>query len=303
MKADIFIPTTGNVKALNLCLKSLERQPNKYFKIILVANKKMAEIEKLISNFRTLRINYLIQRELELVGAANAALKNSTNSIFIRIDDDVVVTRYWLANIIKTFNSDQKIGAVTGPTLMTEKGMSSRDSIMILEELRRSKNFIFKILFILYKNYIYEGKLYAVSAFAKSGAFSLGSNFRKYIPKISQEVENLEACNFAVKKSLLKKIGGFDKTFERGLGEYHEADVAFKIRNLGYKIIFDPKVKVQHKVELSRKKIRPDAWRRISNFIVFYRRHIGIKNLDYFCRFLTNVLFQNSYHLYKFLKK
>ncbi len=116
-------------------------------------------------------------------------------------------------------------------------------------------------------------------------------------------VDNFEACNFACRTKLLKKLGGFSPLFSRGLGEYHEADAARKVIETGHKILFNPKAVVWHKVENGgTNKVRPDARYRIFNFIVFYRKHFKKNAIDYKIRFLTNVFMQNMYYIYKYFK-
>lgn len=302
IQANIFIPTTNRVKSLHKCLQSLNNQSNKEFSIIIIGKEKNALVKKVIKKFNSLNILYTVQKKRGLVGAANEALKKSNHSIFVRIDDDVVCDKNWFKNILLTFGKNKKIGAVTGPTLLTKKGFQSRDMLKILEIARKNSNIFLKFFYNFYNDYICEGKLFHVGRFFKSGAFSIGSNFAACLKLKLTEVENLEACNFACQTDLIKKLGGFDRTFEKGLGEYHEADLAFKIRKLGYKIIFNPKIKVWHHVENSAVKTRPDSLNRLRNFIIFYKRHIGFKNLGYFFRFSVNLFGQISYHIYKSLE-
>lgn len=299
--ADIFIPTLNRIHSLKRCLESLNKQTIKNFRIILVGKEKNKEIRNLIKSFKNLKIIYRLQKKPGLVAAANLALSISQSRLFVRIDDDVEVDKNWFKNILLTFRLDKKIGAVTGPTLLTEKGIASRDVTKVLETTRKSQNIFLHFFYSFYNYYLCENKLYEVAKFFKSGAFSIGSNFKTSLKLKSREVENLEACNFASLTGILKQIGGFDQTFSQGLGEYHEADVAFKIRKLAWKIIFNPKVKLWHRLESSPVEIRPDSLNRLKNFIFFYKRHIGFKNLDYFFRFAANVCCQVSYHIYKSL--
>ncbi len=302
IQANIFIPTTNRIKSLHKCLQSLNNQSNKNFVIILIGIEKNISIEQVIKKFTDLTIDYFVQKKPGLVGAANEALHKSEHRIFIRIDDDVIVDKNWFKNITEAFLKDKKIGAVTGPTLLTNQGIKSRDSINYLNQSKQSKNIFCRILYKIYNDYIYENKMYEVDRFFRSGAFSIGANFKECLKLKPHEVENLEACNFACKTNLLKQFGGFDTTFEKGLGEYHEADCAFKIKKLGYKIVFVPKVKVWHHVENSFFKTRPDSLNRLKNFIIFYKRQIGFRNLDYFFRFFANLIGQISYHIYKSLE-
>lgn len=299
-KADIFIPTSKQPISLKSCLDSLNKQSTKDFRIIIVAKVDLQEIKDLIKKYN-LNIVYLVQKNRGLVNAANTALTKSRSTIFIRIDDDVTVSKNWLKEILATFDSSKNIAAVTGPTILSIKGLKSRDSMAYVTS-KPKRNLISRLLDKLYYQYIMEGKARKIGLFFKSGAFSIGSNFKSSLSAKRQAVQNLEACNFAVKRRYIFKFGGFDRTFELGLGEYHEADLAMKIRSVNKKIIFNPKAYVNHNVEFDSPSVRPDSYNRIKNFIVFYRRHIGFRNIDYFLRFFSNVLFQNGYYVYKFIK-
>lgn len=145
-----------------------------------------------------------------------------------------------------------------------------------------------------------EGQPFTLGKWFKSGAFSLGSNYPKCLSlKEPIEVDHHEACNMAVKKVLLEKIGGFDETYV-GIGEFNEPDVSFKIGKIGYKIIFDPKAAVYH---LSSKegffKERPSSYGRVRNFINFYFKHIKPNTPDKFIRFFSYLLFLNGFFIYK----
>ena len=63
--------------------------------------------------------------------------------------------------------------------------------------------------------------------FLRSGAFTLGNNFEEASDQPIQEVNNLEACNWAVRKELLVKVGGFDPAYT-GIGEGNEPDARSK---------------------------------------------------------------------------
>lgn len=298
--ADIFIPTSKNEVVLDKCLASLEKQSNKNFRVILVSFNNSSELDSVCKKFHSLRILHLVQKKRGILDAANLALKHANKKIFVRIDDDVTVTPYWFENIVRSFTQNENIGGVTGPTWLTEEGKKSRDSIAFLSETK-SDNFLTSIMRHFYLDYLYEGKLYKTGIFLRSGNFSIGSNFREHT-KYVEDVMNFEACNFAVRRDLIVKMGGFDRLFERGLSDYHEADIACKIRALGYRIIFNPKASVVHHIESDTMTSRPDTYHRIQNFIFFYKRHIGIKNPDYLLRFLANVFSQNMYYCYKFIK-
>lgn len=301
MKADIFIPTKNRLVSLNLLFKSLEIQSKKTFNILLIGDKKSNRLAKLIKNHKKLKINYSVSKNRGLVNASNEALKRVRGDIFIRIDDDVVLSKNWFKAIVETFSKNAAVGAVTGPTIIDPDRYRNRDSIYAATVLDTSENPLKKTLWHILKKYLYENKIYNVSTFTKGGSFTLGSNFKKCLKiKNPIDVTNLEACNFAIRTNILKDLGGFDTIFAKGLGEYHEADIAFKIRRSGYKIFFHPKAAVEHRVEKQEVSTRPDSFNRIRNFIIFYKRQIGIKSPAHLLGFSLNLIAQNSYYLYKF---
>ena len=295
-KATICIPTTRSSHAIYECLDSLEAQSNRSFQVILVtkvkAPKRMSR-----AKIYSFPITVMKQKRDGLVGAMNDGFDKTTTEYFIRIDDDVVLDTGWFNNIIKPFD-DQKVGGVTGPTLIDDIRRDERDVFSFLKKIE--KNILLKKLII---EYLYEDKLYEVSTSLPSGVFTLGSNFAKYIPKKSIMVNNLEACNFAVRTQLLRACGGFDEVFINGLSDYHEADIAMKIQKAGYSIVFHPKAITHHNIKRGIHDTRPNAYHRIQNFIRFYKRHFIIDSLDDLMRFSTNLLVQNCYYMYTGLKR
>ncbi len=303
MKADIFIPTSNRINALNNCLTSLNNQTDKKFNVFLVGLKKDKDVEKLVASFKNLKIDYFLQKKPGIIGAANEALKKTKGEIFIRTDDDVILDKGWFKNLIQTYQEDKMVGGVTGPTIMNKKGIESRDLTAFLNNFKKSQNLFSKLLNLIYYRYIYEGKIKEVSIFLKSGAFSLGSNFSDCL-KIKNiiQVDGLEACNWSCRTKLLKSLGGFDEIYLKGIGDCHESDIPFKIKKLGYKIVFNPKAKLEHHVEIGKvQKARPASFYRIQNFIIFYHRYFPIKSFDQLLRFKVNLLMQNGYYFYRFL--
>ena len=147
-----------------------------------------------------------------------------------------------------------------------------------------------------------EGEPLRVSHFFKSGAFAIGANYKSCLKyKKAFSVDDLQACNWAAKKDLLKKIGGFD-TIYLGIGEYHEPDAAQKIMKLGFKLYFNPRAIVYHKPSKEGFfKERPEAYGRALNFVNFYFRHIKPDTLDKTLRFSIYLTFLNLFWIYKFL--
>jgi GT2 family glycosyltransferase len=173
--------------------------------------------------------------------------------------------------------------------------------LFYFQEKMKTGNIFWHLLGKFYFGYLLEGKAFSIGKFFKSGAFSVGANYDNFL-KFNKciEVDHLEGCNLAVRHGLLKRIGGFDPIFT-GVAEYNDADAAYKIRKLGYKILFNPKAKIFHlPSKTGAYKERVNSYSRMINFIIFYFRHIKPDNFDKFIRFSAYLFFLNGYYTYRF---
>jgi len=300
-KVSVIIPTKNRFDALERCLDSLTNQTYRRFEVIIVEGGSADRSKTLVKKYAgKLAITYLSQTKRGLANATNEGVRNSDGEIVIRTDDDIVAEENWLQEIVKVFCSSSKVGGVTGPTIIPEDLMKQRDLFYFQERMQKG-NVFWSLLGRIYFNYFLEGEPLSVGKFFRSGAFSLGSNYNFCLKmKNVIEVDHHEACNLAVRRDLLEQIGGFDTTFT-GIGDYNESDVSFKIRRLGYRIMFNPKAIVHHLPSTEGIfKDRPNSYDRMLNFINFYFRHIRPDTPDKFVRFFSYLLFLNGFWIYKF---
>lgn len=294
----IFVPTGNRAESLKRVLNSLVNQTYKNFEVIIVDYKSKDNTFAVIKRFRKrLKIKLIKQRQKGLSLAANMALRKSEGDIFIRTDDDVEMTPGWLEAINGTFISDNKIGGVTGPTIVPKKFISNRDVFVF--NIKFKQGFFWHLIGRFYFNFLMDGQPYKVSHWFDSGAFSIGTNFTASLKEPSQETNNLEACNFAVRADLLRKIGGFDQVYS-GVGEYHEPDAAYKIKELGYRLIFNPKAALFHcPSQDGFFNDRPASYPRMCNFLSFYLKHIKLDSPRKFFKLSGYILFQDCYYIYQ----
>ncbi len=298
MKASIFIPTGNRAKSLNNVLASLTKQSYKNFEVLIVDYKSTDDTEFIINRYKKrLQIKVIHQHIKGLSRAANLALRQTTGAIFIRTDDDVVMSTNWLREIVSTFASSKLIGGVTGPTIIPIAHRKNRD-LFIFERKFKNGSFLWKLLGKLYFGYFMDNRQYETSMWLDSGAFSLGSNFPSAKKVSLHPSTNLEPCNFSVRTSLLKSVGGFD-TIYGGVGECHEGDAANKIRLNGYQLIFNPKAWLYHCPSKDGfYSERPNSYSRMINFVVFYRRNIKLDSFRKVSKFFPYLIFLNCYYIY-----
>lgn len=290
----IFLPTSRRDDVMR-CLDALDDAQVPAYVHVVLMNKDICNAEELTRRHPTMSISAWVQTKPGLVQAANESLAKTTTEFFIRLDDDTSVTKDWYHALMQPF-VDPTVYATTGPTLVDKRQTHARD-ILSLTQTTGEQSPLQRFI----TQYIYEGNMHSVGKYFKSGAYALGANSinATHIPH-PISVDNVEACNFAVRTNFLKAIGGFDMSLNRGLGEYHEADIARAIISAGHHVVFHPNAIVHHHIHRSNK-TRPDSFYRISNFIRFYRRYFPLQSLDQALRFFAYTILQLGYYFYKFL--
>jgi len=297
----VIIPTKNRDKALEKCLNTFSLQSFKNFEVIIVDGGSRDQTRRVIDEYsRKLAIKFITQTKKGLVNAINEGLLASSGDIVIRTDDDIVASPSWIQELVSSFDLAGEVGGVTGPTLIPENLQQTRD-LLYFQNKFKNGNAFWHFIGAIYFNYFLEGQALVIGKFFRSGAFSLGSTYDDCLKlKRAIEVDHHEACNMAIRSDVLKKIGGFDATFV-GIGDYNEADVSFKIRKLGYRIMFNPKAIVHHLPSTEGIfKDRPNSYDRMLNFINFYFRHIKPDTSGKFVRFFSYLLFLNGFWIYKF---
>lgn len=300
MTVTVSITTFNRPDSLLDCLRSLEKQTYKNFDVIIV-NGGDAEGVAEVAAKSGLSYKIVQQKRKGLVEARNLCWRESHSDIVCIIDDDLVVSPNWLDEIIKTFKSDEAIGGVTGPTVISKLRSAGRDALSLIELFEKG-NIFWRVIGKFYFGFIMEGKVKEIGKILKCGTFTLGSNYPgSAMGDKLIDVDYLEACHMCLRRGLIEKVGGFDHCYT-GTGEWHEPDLAFKIRKLGYRLIFNQRAATEHRV--SQQGVfhkRTFAFERSNNFIKYYFKNFKPRSLQALCRFYFYLLFMNCYWFYKAL--
>lgn len=298
----VMIPTKNRFHSLKRALDSLRTQTFRDFEVVIVDGGSTDETKNLVRDYSdSLNIQWS-EKTGGLIAQMNVAFELARGPYVVRTDDDVIFSSRWLQEIVDTFEAYPEIGGVTGPTIIPIEYQGSRDLFFYQDRLQNG-NLLWRLLGRIYENYFMEGFPDRVSHWCKAGCFTLGTNYEKCLSYPLQDVNNLEACNWAVRRNLLERIGGFDSVFG-GIGEYHEPDAAFKISKLGHRLVFNPKAMLNHcpSVEGFFKE-RPNSYQRMINFLIFYLRHLRPDSADKLFRFILYILFLNCFYFYQAIRK
>ncbi len=84
-------------------------------------------------------------------------------------------------------------------------------------------------------------------------------------------VDQPMASAFMVQRAVLEKIGHFDERFPLF---FNDVDLCYRIRQAGWEIHYDPRVRVVHVGGASTRQVRPEAIRRShAGLLAFYEKH------------------------------
>lgn len=136
------------------------------------------------------------------------ALEPARGEILAFLDDDAYPVRDWLTKAVGYF-SDPRIAAVGGPAVTPESDDLWQEA---------------------------SGRVYSSWAMA-------GEHRYRYIPGEKREVEDYPSCNFLVRKSAMRRIGGFATRFWPGEDTFFCLKI---VRDLQEKIVYAPEVLVYH---------------------------------------------------------
>ena len=114
----VAISTFNRNEDLERCLEALKTQTYPDFDIVISNGGEHQGVKQVAEKFKGLKIKIVNQERKGIVEGRNLGWRNSRGDIVCLIDDDLVVLPDWLVNIRSTFLSDERIGGVSGPTII-----------------------------------------------------------------------------------------------------------------------------------------------------------------------------------------
>ncbi len=222
--ASVVVPTRGRPESLTACLSSLMQLDYPNFEIILVDNTPPSSTERVpatkpYQHWPQLRI--VAEDRPGLSHARNRGLREARSEFVAFVDDDEVVDRFWLAELVKGFSAGQNVGVVTGLVLPAQLDTPAQ------------------IWFELYAGF---GK-----GFTRR-LFDLGEN-RPTNPLFPYAAAMFgSGNNMVVKSSVIRAIGTFNPDLGSGARARGGEDLALFYRTIsrGYQILYEPGAIVRH---------------------------------------------------------
>lgn len=264
MKISVIVPAYKRPKLLINCLNSLKNQLRKPDKVYITAQKSDTKVINAVNDWQRATDEFPFEFiTVEKAGqsyAMNQAIKRIINGIVCFIDDDVEAERDWIERIEEWYEDDS-IGGVGGFVLQHSEGK------------------------------IDTGKTEIVG---KVTWFGKAVGLHHYQVSDVKEVTFFKGCNMSYRRECLP-FSDENLTYEQF---YDEVDVGLTVGEKGYRLIFDPKIKVTHYDSpqfyiAKRRELKPvRIWTNNFNYIYVMLKHFKFPRI--FAIILYSFLFMRT---------
>lgn len=226
-KVDIIIPTYNNLSCLKLCIESIRECTSFLYNIIVVNNGEDEEVHNYLDSQGD--IVYIKKGRLNFAQAINIGLKAGKSKYVCLLNDDVIVSKNWLKDLVKICKND--IGVV-GPLSNCDKGWQHNIDISIGNSG--------------------EGVNLLPGVHKVSEIEPIKRDIYQYDSKKNDVIERDWVAFYCtlISREVINKVGLLDEKFVN-TGE--DVDYCFRIRKQGYKIVQNYKSFVFHFGAVGRK--------------------------------------------------
>ena len=215
MTITVVVPTYRRPKDLVRCLEALKQQTRPADEVLVIVRDTDTETWTFLATFNSdlLPLNTVTVKVPGVVAAMNAGLDSAKGEIIAFTDDDAAPHSDWLARIENHFLSDEQIGGVGG-----------RD-------------------WVYHGTQLEDGECEVVGQVNWFGRMIGNHHFGVGAPR---EVDLLKGVNMSFRRTAIKELR-FDQRMQ-GTGAQVNFEIAFSLalKRAGWKLIYDPKVAVDH---------------------------------------------------------
>jgi glycosyltransferase involved in cell wall biosynthesis len=215
----VLIPTRNNEKTIEACLRSLSRQTLSGFEVLVFndgsSDRTLEIAEAVAKEDRRIRI-FSVSESRGVASARNSLLAEAAGEIVVSLDGDASCPDGWLERLVRPFE-DPRVGCTGGP-----------------DRIPPGHPLLSRCID------------YSMHSFIGSGKMRMSGNLLvRYLPA---------ACNMAMRRDVLDRIGRFDDSFKiRG----EEKELANRIWMAGFRIVHVEDAWIWH----SRRSTLPAFWR------------------------------------------
>lgn len=243
----IIIPTYNRKNELLGCLDSVYRSSYNNIETIVVDNASIDGTTKLVRKLYPQTEIIELDRNTGVTGGRNVGAKIAKGDFILFLDSDVIIDKLMIDALVKVMLNDDSIGIV-GP--------------------------------VIYYN-DEPNRIWAAgtSIDLPSGRVHFNQNLETAEPF---EVQVMPPP-IMIRRKTLEEIGLFDNNF---FAAFEDSDFCFKVKEVGLKVVCDPKAKAWHKIPVEKKiqelHVLSRSYYMARNRTMFMRKHASGKNLVVF---------------------
>jgi GT2 family glycosyltransferase/radical SAM superfamily enzyme YgiQ (UPF0313 family)/SAM-dependent methyltransferase len=212
--ASIIIPTWNNLELTQNCLESIwEHTPSGLYELILVDNGSEDGSRQFLDDLAAAGRVRLIANKTNLgyAKACNLGARAARGEFLVMLNNDTLVTPGWLEALLEGLGGDDRVAAV-GAKLLYPDDSVQHAGVAINQ----------------------GGKVY-----------HLYRHFHRDHPAVNKrrEFQVLTGACLLIRQGVFFQAGLFDEDFQNG---FEDVDLCFRLRQLGYRIVYNPQSVVYH---------------------------------------------------------
>jgi len=208
----IIIPVYNQFTFTYHCLESIKNTIKDIPYEIIIADDCSTDltrdIQKISENINVVRNT----TNLRFLKNCNNATKEARGTYIVFLNNDTVVQPDWLSSLLSIIEKNEKVGLV-GSKLIYANGLLQEAGGIIWNDASSCN--------------------YGKSCDPNNSDFN-------YV----KEVDYISGCSILIRASLWQQLGGFDEYFAPAY--FEDTDLAFQVREAGYKVVYQPSSVVIH---------------------------------------------------------
>lgn len=193
------------------CLKSIERTCKDIPLQVIIADDNSTDSTKYLEDNGAIQVIHN-KENMRFLKNCNNAAKSAKGQYIVFLNNDTIVKDNWLQSLLSLIESDNNIGMV-GSKLIYPNG-----------KLQEAGGILWR----------------------DGSAWNYGNGQDPSLPEFNyvKESDYISGASIMIRSDIWEKLGGFDERFAPAY--YEDTDIAFAIRKLGYKVMYQPKSEVVH---------------------------------------------------------
>lgn len=209
----IIIPTYNQVKFTFNCICSILKHAGTDNYEIIVANDNPNDLDTISLSKYFINLNVITnQHNLGFLCNCNNAVKHAKGKYIVLLNNDTQVQSGWLKELLYIFDNYSDVGLV-GSKLIYPDGRLQESGGIVWQD---------------------------------GSAWNYGNRDNPNKPEYNyvKEVDYISGASIMLEKAIWEQLGGFDELYLPAY--YEDTDLCFKVRQIGYKVYYQPFSQVVH---------------------------------------------------------